>query len=601
MQRYMHRVAALLATVFTDIAPDVTTDTLFSWLELPPDKSLGDIALPCFRLAKAWRKAPPVIAEQLAEQIKERSTGSASAWRLIADAVATGPYVNMKLNQAMVTADVLTAIATDDGVFHSDRHAGKIAAIDLSSPNIAKPFGVGHLRSTVIGTALANLLESDGYQTVRINHLGDWGTQFGKIITAYRLFGDEARVRANPITELNALYVQFPERAKEQPALEEEARAAFKRMEDGNEDDLALWRWAIEVSMAEFQKTYDLLGTHFDYNLGESFYNDKMDAVIDELRAKSLLTHSQGAEVVLLEEEGLPPCLIRKSDGATLYPTRDLAAALYRFRTFHADELIYVVGGEQRLHFQQLFAVLAKMGYPSAAHCTHVAFGLMLLDGKKMSTRKGQIVRLQEVLEEAIARARSIIDEKNPGLLDPQAVAQEVGVGAVLFNDLKNNRLHDIEFSLDKALAFEGETGPYVQYTHARACSVLRKAGLLSPGAHSPARSLIREETQSAMAHWSATVDEEATPLASPEWELCKTLSLFAQTRLRAIDEHDPSLIAKLALDVCQAFNHFYHDCPILTADNPSTRAVRLALTDATRLVIRHALAFLGIKQPAEM
>ncbi|MCY0877022.1 MAG: arginine--tRNA ligase [Firmicutes bacterium] len=601
MQRYMQRVAVLLATLCADIDPALTADTFLSLLELPPDKTMGDIALPCFRMAKAWRKAPPVIAADLASAMMQRIDGQDPAWTWVTEAVPAGPYVNMKLDQGLVLCDVLTSVASDDGVFTSERHLGQTVAIDLSSPNIAKPFGVGHLRSTVIGTALANLLESDGYRTIRINHLGDWGTQFGKIITAYRHFGDETRVRANPITELNALYVQFPVKAKEHPELEEEARAAFKRMEDGDPDDLALWRWAIEVSMAEFQRTYDLLGTHFDYNLGESFYNDKMEQVIEELREKSLLTLSEGAQVVLLEDEGLPPCLIRKSDGATLYPTRDLAAALYRANALHADELIYVVGGEQRLHFQQLFAVLAKMGYAFAAHCSHVAFGLMLLDGKKMSTRKGQIVRLQEVLEEAIARARAIIDEKNPRLPDPQGVAQAVGVGAVLFNDLKNNRMHDIEFSLDKALAFEGETGPYVQYTHARACSVLRKAGWLAPEADSGAASLTSTDSLQAINHFAAQAQPSGTErLAAPEWELAKTLSLFTQTRIRAIDERDPSLIAKLALDICQAFNHFYHDCPILTAEG-ELRDVRLALTDATRLTVRNALAFLNIKQPAEM
>jgi len=602
MQRYIERIADLLATLLQTEDTAMKAGTLREWLELPPDESMGDIALPCFRLAKAWRKAPAVIASELAAQISayahnlngDHADGDTSNWDVIDSAEASGPYVNLRLRQTYVYADIVHAVATDSDFFASTRGAGKTVAIDLSSPNIAKPFGMGHLRSTVIGTALANLLESDGYHTIRINHLGDWGTQFGKIITAYRRFGNEEKVRANPITELNALYVYFHEQAKLQPELEDEARAAFKRLEDGNEEDLKLWRWMIEVSLEEFKKTYDLLGTHFDYHLGESFYNDKMDAVIDELRDKELLTVSEGAEVVLLEEEGFPPILIRKSDGATLYPTRDLAAALYRQQELAAQELIYVVGGEQRLHFQQLFATLAKMGYAISAHCTHIAFGLMLLDGKKMSTRKGQIVRLQEVLEEAIARARSIIADKNPALPNADAVAQAVGVGAVVFNDLKNNRLHDIDFTMDKALAFEGETGPYVQYTHARACSVLRKGGWLQSGVDSPASTTFANT--GVLAELSASSSE----LMPPEWRLSKQLSLYPQTRIRAIDERDPSLIAKLILDICQSYNHFYHDCPILSAEG-STRVRRLALTDATRLIVRSGLALLGLTAPSEM
>ncbi|MCY0901975.1 MAG: arginine--tRNA ligase [Firmicutes bacterium] len=617
MQQYMTRVSHLLAEIFTELGIDTDTldssvrtggpadlsSLLWSWLELPPDKTMGDIALPCFRLAKTLRQAPVAIATSIADAVTAHiaaagandaeQVASAAAppndWTLLTDATTAGPYVNLRLRRSSVTRDVLHAIAMDNGYCHSGRGAGKIAAIDLSSPNIAKPFGIGHLRSTVIGTAIANLMESDGYQTLRINHLGDWGTQFGKIITSYRLYGDPDKVRANPIPELNDLYVFFHQQEKLHPELEDEGRAAFLRLEEGDPDSLALWQWMIEVSMVEFQRTYDLLSSRFDFNLGESFYNDKMQAVIDELREKGLLEVSEGAEVVRLDEENLPPCLIRKSDGATLYPTRDLAAALYRHHALHADELIYVVGGEQRLHFAQLFAVLARMGYDFAAHCSHVAFGMMLLEGKKMSTRKGQVVRLQEVLEEAIARAKAIISEKNPLLPDADAVARAVGVGAVVFNDLKNNRLHDIDFSLDKALAFDGETGPYVQYTHARTCSVLRKAGLLADGDASPGEALTSADSLS-----------EIQTLEEPEWELTKLLSQYPQVRLRAIDERDPSLIAKLAMDICQEYNHFYHDCPILTS-TAAIRERRLALTDATRLLIRHALSLLGLEAPASM
>ncbi len=557
---------------------------LASWLEIPPNSEMGDLALPCFRLAKELHKSPQVIAADIADALVENE--------LVESAVPAGPYVNFRLNRATAMEQVMRQIRDDDAFYHGAQGAGQVVAIDLSSPNIAKPFSMGHLRSTVIGTAIANLLESDSYQTLRINHLGDWGTQFGKIIVAYHRYGDEAKIKANPIQELNALYVQFHEAAQDDPSLDDEARAAFKRMEDGNEDDLRLWRWMIEVSLEEFAKTYAMLGTSFTHNLGESFYNDKMDAVVKEIQSLGLLVESDGAEVVMLEDVGLPPCLIKRSDGATLYATRDLAAALYRHKDLCADRLLYVVGGEQRLHFEQVFAVLTRMGYDFAKNCKHIAFGMMRLGGKKMSTRKGQVVRLQEVLEEAVGRAKEIINEKNPSLQNADLVAKEIGVGAVIFNDLKTNRLHDIDFSMETALAFEGETGPYVQYTHARSCSVLRKAYLLDAGV-SPEQLVTHSQA-------IAQVDSQTVSLDDPTWELIKQLSLFPGLRNRAIDEYDPSLIAKHVLDICQAFNHFYHDCPILTADEP-IRSIRLALTDAARLTIRNSLQLLGIGYPAEI
>ncbi|WP_082806743.1 arginine--tRNA ligase [Ferroacidibacillus organovorans] len=556
-----------------------TAEELANLMEVPPDRTLGDLALPCFKLAKTMRLAPPVIAQALAQDLQTCT--------IVHHAEATGGYLNVRLTRETVTTDTLVHLRSNETVFQDARGAGQTVAIDLSSPNIAKPFSMGHLRSTVIGTALANLFETSGYKTVRINHLGDWGTQFGKIIVAYRTYGDEATVSANPITELNRLYVQFHEEANERPELDDAARAAFKRLEDGNEEDLTLWRYMIDVSMKEFEKTYRLLGTKFDYNLGESFYNDKMDAVVDELREKGLLEESDGAEVVQLGET-MPPCLIRRSDGATLYPTRDLAAALYRARHFHADHLLYVVGGEQRLHFQQVFAVLRKMGYTFADACEHIAFGLMRMGGKKMSTRKGQIVRLQEVLDEAITRARAIIEEKNPHLQNADAVARAVGVGAVIFNDLKTYRLHDIDFTMDTALAFDGETGPYVQYAHARTCSILRKAGVLQAGP-----SVEGWVTSLPNTHAEDAVDDAT-------WYLTLTLQGIEAIRVRAIEERDPSLVAKHALDIAQAFNRFYHDCPILTSDG-ELKAMRLALTDAVRVALLHAMTWLGIEAPSEI
>ncbi len=590
---------------------------LEDWLEIPPDSGMGDLALPCFRLAKELRQAPAAIAGDIAARIALSD--------FLQGAEAAGPYVNMRLRRDYACSLWLQAIERNDAFFSSGNGAGQTVAIDLSSPNIAKPFGVGHLRSTIIGTALANLFESDGFAALRINHIGDWGTQFGKIIVAYHRYGDPERVRANPIQELNSLYVRFHEEEKTSPELEAEGRAAFKRLEDGEPAETALWQWIVDVSLEDFNRTYTLLGTKFTNVLGESFYNDKMDDVVDELSAKGLLTRSEGAEVVSLEDVDLPPCLIRKSDGATLYATRDLAAALYRYNVLGANRLTYVVGGEQRLHFKQLFAVLERMGYEFAAHCSHVAFGMMTIGGKKMSTRKGHIVRLQDVLDEAISRARSIIAQKSPDLTNAEEVAKAIGVGAVIFNDLKTNRLHDIEFAMDQAVAFDGETGPYVQYTHARACSVLRKAGLLGSGV-SPSTTvaawsdlLANEWPDTAPAYGAGgasggsavdAVDDAGvavpgepvgnTALDDASWELAKQVSLFSEARRRASAEADPSLIAKQVLDICQAFNRFYHDCPILTSEG-STRTLRLALTDATRLTVRASLQLLGIGCPAQL
>ncbi len=581
MHFFKEKLASALSPM---VAVDATT--LQDWIEIPPDKQLGDLAFPCFQLAKSMRKSPQAIASELAPKLDTEP--------FISKSEAVGPYVNVHLNRKEAVSYWITQMQENLDFFTSNGGQNQAVAIDLSSPNIAKPFSMGHLRSTIIGTALANLLESDGYQVFRINHLGDWGTQFGKIIVAYHRYGEVEAIKKHPIQELNALYVRFHEEAETNPALEDEGRAAFKRLEDGDEATLDLWRWMVSVSMEEFNRTYAMLGTRFTHVLGESFYNDKMDSVVKELSEKHLLTTSEGAEVVMLEEENLPPCLIRKSDGATLYATRDLAAALYRYRDLGATSLWYVVGGEQRLHFQQLFAVLTRMGYSFAKDCRHIAFGLMKIGGKKMSTRKGQIVRLQEVLDEAVRRAREIIDEKNPGLKSADATAKAIGVGAVIFNDLKTHRIHEINFSLEQAVAFEGETGPYVQYTHARACSLLRKAGLLTGN-----------ESTNEWVTFTLNSSIDIAEIAAYEWddvtyELVKTLSYYSSVRQRAIDDSDPSQIAKFVLDAAQAFNRFYHDVPILSASDQDRR-LRLVLVDATRITILRALKILGLECPVEI
>lgn len=419
-------------------------------------------------------------------------------------------------------------------------------------------------------------MREDGFHVEGLNHLGDWGTQFGKNIAAYMRWGDEEKVRANPIRELFKLYVRFHEEAEKDPALEDEGRYWFKQLEEGNEEAIRLWKWFIEESLKAFKETYQLLGVEFDHYLGESFYTDKMDAVVNELREKGLLVEDDGAEVVDLSEYGMPPCLILKSDGTSIYPTRDLASAEYRHRVLGADTLVYVVGAEQKLHFQQVFKVLELMGRDYAKNCTHVAFGLMKFNGERLSTRRGHVVYLEDVLTKAIEEAAKIIEDKNPNLANKQEVARSVGVGAVIFNDLKTYRIHEVDFRYEDVLNFDGETGPYVQYTHARACSVLRKA-----------------ETRETA--WPAGyVPNEI------EWGLIVQLSQADETLERAVDEYDPSVMARFILQVCHAFNRFYHNNPILQSDEP-TRSARLALTDATRKVLAKALYLIGLDAPEEM
>jgi arginyl-tRNA synthetase len=558
--------------VVQQLQPWVSLDTeqLYGLIEVPKDESHGDLAFPCFTLAKTLRKAPQVIAQELAEKV------NGQLLPLFEKAVPVGGYLNFFIKRSEGVRDILSAIQKQgDSYGNTEAGKGKTVAIDLSSPNIAKPFSMGHLRSTVIGNAISNILESQGYKVVRINHLGDWGTQFGKLIVAYRIWGQQLDLEEEPIKKLLDLYVRFHEEAEKHPELDEQARAAFKALEDGQEEEVALWKRFIEISLAEFKAIYKKLGVEFDAYSGESFYNDKMDAVVEELERKHLLEKSQGADVVDLSAYNMPPCLIRKSDGATLYATRDLAAALYRHREYHADKLLYVVGGEQKLHFQQVFKVLELMGYEWAKECTHVAFGMMRFEGKKMSTRKGQVVLLEEVLTKAVDLARQIIEEKNPNLPDKEQVAEAVGVGAIIFNDLKNNRLHDIDFHWEEALNFDGETGPYVQYTYARLSSLLRK------GNYDPSHARMPEDL--------------STVTGDTEWSLVKWLGRFENVLDRASEQYDPSLVAKYVIDICQLFNRYYNTTRILEGEGEEI-AQKLTLVACTRTVIGKCLHLLGLK-----
>ncbi|MED1624256.1 arginine--tRNA ligase [Bacillus pseudomycoides] len=556
----------LAKSLFEILKSELSLEQITGLIETPKQDEFGDAAFPCFMLAKQYKKAPAIIAKEIAEKLNNS---------FFTKVEAVGPYVNVFFNRHIVSDDVLKAILVEkeeygQGYFGRE----KTVVIDYSSPNIAKPFSMGHLRSTMIGNSLKHIAEKCGYEVVGINYIGDWGTQFGKLITAYKKWGNEELVKEDPIRELFKLYVHFHEEVKEYPELEEEGRAWFKKLEDGDEEAVFLWNWFRHESLKEFSRIYELLGVEFTNFQGEAFYNDKMGDFVDILEEKGLLEESDGAQVVNLEKEDMPPCLIKKSDEATLYATRDLTAALYRQNTYEFDKALYVVGAEQSLHFTQFFTVLKKLGYNWVDGMAHVPFGLILKDGKKMSTRKGKVVLLEEVLEEAITLAEQNIEEKNPDLKQKEEVAKQVGVGAVIFHDLKNERMHNIEFSLEKMLKFEGETGPYVQYTHARACSILRKE--------------------------NAEFETEAFQLNDDHsWSTIKLLNRFPQVVETAFFKNEPSHIAKYLLDVAQAFNKYYGNVRILEEDKE--KESRLALVYAVTIVLKEGLRLLGMGAPEEM
>ncbi|TWD89738.1 arginyl-tRNA synthetase [Neobacillus bataviensis] len=564
----MNHKKELAAILYGLLDQEIPAAQLEILIEKPKNPDHGDLAFPCFTLAKLKRKSPNVIAQELSEKIQ-----SATFERV----EVVGGYINIFLNKKLVSESLINQVIAEKGQFAGlDFGKGGTVTIDLSSPNIAKPFSMGHLRSTVIGNAIALIAEKCGFKPFKINHLGDWGTQFGKLITAYKLWGDAEKVKQNPIKELLALYIKFHEEVESDSTLEVEGRSWFKKLEDGNEEALLLWQWFRDESLKEFSRIYELMNVEFDSFAGEAFYNDKMDRIVNLLEEKKLLVESDHAMVVDLSEEQLPPCLIKKSDGATLYATRDLAAALYRQENYDFVQSLYVVGHEQSLHFKQLIAVLGKMGYEWAENMVHVPFGMMLKDGKKMSTRKGKVVLLEEVLNESIAMARHNIEEKNPNLKNKDQVAKQVGVGAVIFHDLKNNRMNDIEFSLEEMLRFEGETGPYVQYTFARACSILRKANYLA-----------------------VVLPENESTTWEKEWKVASLLMEFAPAIKRACENHDPSLIAKYIIDLAQGFNKYYAEVKILE-ENESLEA-RLALVFSVTVVLKEGLRLLGIEAPEEM
>lgn len=539
--------------------------------EIPPNSEMGDLAFPCFPLAKIMRKAPPIIAKELAEKFPECD--------FIEKTEAAGGYLNFFYSKGEFAKESLGEIFDKgDDYGKSDMGEGKTVIVEFSSPNIAKPFHIGHLFSTAVGNSLDKIYSFLGYKTEKINHLGDWGTQFGKLISAYKRWGNPEVIEKDPIKELLKIYVKFHEEAKNQPELEDEAREYFRLLESGDEETTSLWKYFREISLLEFKKVYDMLNITFDSYNGESFYSDKMDEVVEMLRDKNLLVKSEGAMVVDLSEENMPPCMILKSNGTTIYATRDLAAAIYRHRTYNFYKNIYVVGTPQALHFKQIFAVLKKLCGDWADDCVHVGFGLVKFPDKKLSTRDGDVVFLEDVLNESVSKTLGIIKENSPELEDAEKVAEKVGIGAILYTFLKNNREKDIVFSWDSMLDFEGESGPYVQYSYARGRSILRRSNIDPSGAD---YSLLTSDT---------------------EYELIKQLSKYGEAVAAAADKNEPFYVNRYVTSVAKLFNKFYNSNPILKDDVPeNVKKARLALVSASTLVIKSALGLLGIETVEKM
>lgn len=548
---------------------ELEVDAIEKLIEIPPKKEMGDYAFPCFQLAKTFRKAPNLIAEELKEKINKEG---------FEKVVTVGPYLNFFVDKTVLIKDVLEKVLSEKEKYGSSKVGeGKNIVVEYSSPNIAKPFHIGHLFTTAIGNALYKILSFEGYKCIGINHLGDWGTQFGKLISAYRRWVDEEALEKDAIGELLRIYVKFHEEAEKDPELEKEARLNFKNLEDGSEEETELWNRFKDLSLKEFNKVYDMLGIKFDSLAGESFYSDKMDAVVQEIDDKGLLVDSNGAKVVMLDEYNIPPCMIKKSDGATIYATRDLAAAIYRKKTYDFHKCIYVVGTPQALHFKQVFTTLKLMGHDWADDCKHVGFGLVKLANKKLSTRNGDVVFLEDLLNQSVEETLKIINEKNPNLKNKEDTAKKLGIGAVVFTYLKNNRERDIVFDWKEILSFDGETGPYVEYSYARGKSVLRKAGEL-------------------------TGEVDYSKLESKEeFELAKLLGGFNDAIMNAINKLEPAMVTRYVIEVAKAFNKFYNAHGILNAEDNDVKLARVKLVEATCQVIKNALNLLGIDVVEEM
>lgn len=555
------------------IEPNVeglTREDIASLIEIPPKPELGDFAFPCFRLAKTMRKAPQMIAQDICDAI-----GSVD---FLEEIKVQGAYLNFYINKDIFVKSMVES-AKADNFGAATIGEGQNICIDYSSPNVAKNFHVGHLRTTIIGNSLYKIYSKLGYNVVRINHLGDWGTQFGKLIVAYKAWGNEEAVKKDGVAELMRLYVRFHDEAEKNPELNDEARAWFTKMEHGDEEALKIWQWFKDISLIEYKRTYELLGVDFDYYLGESFYRDKTEDVVNRLTNANLLSESEGAKIVSLDDYDMAPCLILKNDGSSIYATRDLAAIFYRKETYKFSKCLYVTGQEQKLHFAQVFKVVELLGNEWAKdQLVHIPYGLVSLEGAKLSTRSGNVIYAEDILLEAISKIREIIEEKNPDLPDKDETAKKIGVGAVLFNDLYNQRIKDVSFKWEKLLNFDGETGPYVQYTHARCASILRK---------------VEGFDANAAIDYSKITDPEAI-------DLLKEISRFPKVVVDAADKYEPSVVARFAVDVAQSFNKFYNACRI-NVEEADIRNARVMLVHLTKKTIKDALALLGIDCPEQM
>lgn len=549
---------------------DLELDVIEKLIEIPPRPEMGDFAFPCFQLSKVFRKAPQMIAEDLKNKINKE--GFEKIENL-------GPYLNFFMDKSLFIKETLEKVLSEGDKYGSSKVGEeKNIIVEYSSPNIAKPFHVGHLFTTVIGNSLYRAFGFEGYNSIGINHLGDWGTQFGKLIAAYKKgWADEEKLEKEPINELLRIYVKFHEEAEKDTSLEDEGRMYFKKLEDGCEEEVALWNRFKDLSLKEFAKLYETLDVKFDSYAGESFYTDKMDDVVKEIEEKGLLTESNGAKVVMLDDYNMPPCIIKKADGASIYATRDLAAAMYRKKTYDFEKCIYVVGSDQALHFKQVFTTLKLMGHEWANNLIHVGFGLVKFADKKLSTRKGDVIFLDDLLNEAVTKTLEIINEKNPGLENKEETAKKIGIGAVIFTYLKNNREREIIFDWKEMLNFEGETGPYVQYTYARGKSILRKAG----------------EFNGNVGYNKIT--------SSEEFELVKLISRFQNAVLMAIEKLEPSIITRHVIEIAKAFNKFYNAHNILNVEDEEVKLARLNLVKASCQVIKNGLYLLGIKVVEKM
>ena len=572
MLQYVDKIADLIAPQVEGLEKD----EIRKMIEIPADSKMGDYAFPCFKLAKILRKAPPLIAKGIAEAIADDP--------IFEKVEQVNAYVNMFINKEAFAGDVISeVIEKGDDFGKSDIGADRPVVVEYSSPNIAKPFHIGHIRSTVIGASIAKIYDYLGFKVIRINHLGDYGTQFGKMIVAYRHWGNKQDVIDEPIKTLLGYYTKFHEEAEKDPSLEDEARATFTKLEHGEPEETEIWQWFRDESLKEFSRVYDMLGIKYDSYAGESFYSDKMPRFVKELEEKGLMEEDDGARLVRLDDYGLTPALIQKSDGSTLYITRDIAAAVYRKETYDFYKNIYVVASQQNLHFQQWIQILELMGYEWARDCVHVPFGLVSLEDGTMSTREGRVVFLEDVLNGAVDKTREIIKEKNPDA-DPEMVeevAKAVGIGAVVFNELSNYRIKDYVFSWDHVLNFEGETGPYVQYTYARSCSILRNAG------------------EEVVAKAKEGFDPQYLKGESAH-ALTSLLYRFPEVILEAGEKYEPSIVTRHLVDIAQAFNKFYHDEHILV-DNEDEKVAKVAMVMAAQTAIRNGLDILCMKAPEKM